>query len=70
MRERLYNIQGSDDRKNAAFLNKSLGAQRDVEFGRDGETKDNSRPIADLFPEVTVLFADLVGERLFLKRII
>lgn len=71
MRDRLYNAQEGETRTNGAFRNKQLDAQKDVDNGgapEGGINKDNSRPIADLFPEVTVLFADLVGEQLFVER--
>jgi hypothetical protein len=66
VRDRLYNAQeneGAKDGKNGAFINRQLDLENGI--APDGGSKENSRPIADLFPEVTVLFADLVGEQLF-----
>jgi Adenylate and Guanylate cyclase catalytic domain len=60
VRDRLYTDAVTSDTGHGDATKKKL--QRFIKQGEmSTPTKDNSMPIADLYPETTVLFADIVG---------
>eukprot|EP00980_Cylindrotheca_fusiformis_P017838 scaffold5650_cov121-Cylindrotheca_fusiformis.AAC.6 len=62
IRDRLYENQTNADGDDADLVgdnNRPLGL--DNSFVRKASTMDGSAPLAELFPSVTVVFADLVG---------
>jgi hypothetical protein len=61
VRDRLLETANQRDNapaeQSAAFKNSRLKSL----LGQDGQTEDNAPPIADLFPNCTVMFADISG---------
>ncbi|CAB9518478.1 Receptor-type guanylate cyclase gcy [Seminavis robusta] len=64
VRARLYDDQEDEEKakqtRRSTFVNKQQELNS-ASIGASGDVKKDTRPIADLFPEVSVLFADLVG---------
>lgn len=60
VQERLCDNQGTDQTAPLEMSNGNLD-DSDIEAVAHGETVKKDRPIADFYPETTILFADLVG---------
>eukprot|EP00980_Cylindrotheca_fusiformis_P011407 scaffold2642_cov120-Cylindrotheca_fusiformis.AAC.16 len=63
IRDRLYetNAKNMIDGDDANLVGDDGPQDRDKSFARKSSSRDGSAPIAELFPSVTVVFADLVG---------